>query len=75
MAEPAILINNYQRENINYDFKLEFQQFKAYYNFRYHLKKKLKEENIYKYENEQYYLVDRKWYKYWKENIGYFNIC
>ena len=75
MAEPANLINNYQRININYDFKLEFQQFKAYYNFRYYLKKKLKEVNIYKYENEQYYLVDKKWLKYWKTNIGYFNIC
>ena len=65
-----------ERLKDKYDFKLEFQQLKAYYNFRLHLKKKLKEINYYtKYENEQYYLVDRKWFKYWKTNIGYYNIC
>ena len=73
MVEPGTLNNNNQRKN--YDFKLEFQQLKAYYNFRYNLKKKLKEVNSNKYENEQYYLVDRKWFKYWKTNIGYYNIC
>ena len=74
MVEPGTLNNNNQRKN-NYDFKLEFSQLKAYYNFRYNLKKKLKEVNSNKYENEQYYLVDRKWFKYWKTNIGYYNIC
>ena len=75
MVEAEVLINNNQRLNDKYDFKLEFQQLKAYYNFRYHLKKKLKKVNRTKYENEQYYLVDRKWLNYWKTNIGYFIIC
>jgi hypothetical protein len=75
MVEAETLINNNQRMNDKYDFKLEFEQLKAYYNFRYHLKKKLKEINSDKYENEQYYLVDRKWLKYWKTSIGYVNIC
>ena len=75
MVEAEILINNNQRLNDKYDFKLEFEQLKAYYNFRCHLKKKLKEINSDKYEDEQYYLVDRKWLKYWKTNIGYLNIC
>lgn len=41
MVEPGTLNNNNQRKN-NYDFKLEFSQLKAYYNFRYNLKKKIK---------------------------------
>ena len=73
--EPETLINNNQRLNGKYDFKLEFQQLKAYSNFKIQLKKKLKEVNSNKYENEQYYLVDRKWLKYWKTNIGYTHIC
>ena len=75
MVDDEFLINKNQRLNDKYDFKLEFKQLKAYYNFRCHLKKKLKEINSDKYENEQYYLVDRKWLKYWKTNIGYLNIC
>ena len=47
----------------------------AYYNFRLKLKKNFKEENNNKYDNEQYYLVDKKWLKNLKVHVGYNNIC
>ena len=68
-AETIVGMNN------NNDFKLEFERLKAYYNFRLKLKKKLKEEKNDKYDNEQYYLVDKKWLKNWKKHVGYNNIC
>ena len=61
--------------NNNNDFKLEFQRLKAYYNFRLKLKIKFKEEKSDKYDNEQYYLVDKKWLKNWKVHVGYNSIC
>ena len=69
MDETMVGMNN------NNDFKLEFQRLKAYYNFRLKIKKKLKEENNNKYDNEQYYLVDKKWLNNWKKHVGYTNIC
>jgi hypothetical protein len=74
--DPCIaLVSNNKGMKNNYDFKLEFQQLKAYYNFRYHFKRKLKEGNSNKYDNEQYYLIDKKWLKNWKMHVGFNNIC
>ena len=57
------------------DYKLEFQQLKAYYNFRVNLKKKLEEVNDDKYDKNQYYLIDKKWLQNWKKHVGYNYIC
>ena len=57
--------------NNNNNFELEFQQLKAYYNFRLHFKKKLKEVNSNEYDENKYYLIDKKWLQNWKIHVGY----
>ena len=54
-------------------FKLEFQQLKAYYNFRLNFKKKLREGN-YPNDGIRYYLIDKKWVHKWKNHVGYNHI-
>ena len=70
------IIQPYQGANNNCDCRKEFEQLKAYYNFRVYFKKKLKENKTnYKYDNIQYHLIDRKWLQNWKNHVGYNSIC
>lgn len=60
----------------NHDYKLEFQQLKAYYNFRLNLKQKLKKVNKNTdFEKNPYYLIDKKWFQNWKAHVAYSAIC
>ena len=52
---------------------MEFQQLKAYYNFRLNFKKKLKEGNNKK-DEIRYYLIDKDWIHKWKKHVGYNHI-
>ena len=68
--------NQATNNNNNYDYHKEFNQLKAYYNFRIYFKKKLKEiNNNFTYDNIPYHLIDRKWLQNWKNHVGYNNIC
>jgi len=60
--------------NITEQFKLEFHQLKAYYNFRLNFKKKLR-EGINKKDEIRYCLIDKKWIHEWKKHVGYNHIC
>ena len=67
-----VVINPGINTNYNNNYDLEFQQLKAYYNFRIDFKQKLKEKkSIFNYDNTKYYLIDRKWLQNWKIHVGY----
>ena len=72
--DQTVIVNNIGKQQNN-DFKLEFQQLIAYYNFRLHFKEKLEKENSENYDNQKYYLIDKKWLKTWKLHVGYNDIC
>ena len=72
--DQTVIVKNIGNQQNN-DFKLEFQQLIAYYNFRLHFKEKLEKENSEKYDNQKYYLIDKKWLKTWKLHVGYNEIC
>ena len=71
--EVTQLIDDNEIPLIIDQFKLEFQQLKAYYNFRLNFKKKLREGNNKK-DEIRYYLIDRNWIHKWKKHVGYNHI-
>ena len=71
--EVTQLIDDNEIPLIIDQFKLEFQQLKAYYNFRLNFKKKLREGNNKK-DEIRYYLIDRNWIHKWKKHVRYNHI-